>query len=104
VKGARRPLRVRPEDLKYESGVDEHGGYITLAFTLPPGAFATVLLREIMKTDDETLGAARRGAGASGAESSEEGEDSSESESSEGSSSHPLGATSSVDDEDEGEN
>lgn len=55
VKGARRPLRVRPEDLQYSSGVDEHGGYVLLAFTLPPGAFATVLLREVMKSEDDRL-------------------------------------------------
>ncbi|MDB5305559.1 MAG: hypothetical protein JWM97_3108, partial [Phycisphaerales bacterium] len=32
---------------------DEHGAHITLAFTLPPGSFATVLLREIMKTPEQ---------------------------------------------------
>lgn len=51
VKGARRPLRVRPADVTLAAGVDEHGGHITVAFTLPPGAFATVLLRELMKND-----------------------------------------------------
>ncbi len=50
VKGARRPLRVQPADLQVEGGVDEHGGYITVAFTLPAGSFATVLLAELMKT------------------------------------------------------
>lgn len=52
IKGARRPLRVRPEDVELASGVDEHGPHVTLAFTLPAGSFATVLLREIMKTDE----------------------------------------------------
>jgi tRNA(Glu) U13 pseudouridine synthase TruD len=33
--------------------VDDHGGYITLAFTLPAGAFATVVMRELMKSDAE---------------------------------------------------
>jgi len=51
VRGARRPLRVRPENVSLSAGVDEHGPHITAAFTLPPGAFATVLLRELMKTD-----------------------------------------------------
>jgi len=51
VKGARRPLRVKPQDVRLAGGVDEHGGYITVAFTLPPGSFATVLLRELMKND-----------------------------------------------------
>ncbi len=49
VKGARRPVRVRPEDVELAGGVDEHGGYATVAFTLPPGSFATVLLNELMK-------------------------------------------------------
>jgi tRNA pseudouridine13 synthase len=49
VKGARRPLRVKPEDVDLQGGVDEHGGFITVAFTLPAGSFATVLLREITK-------------------------------------------------------
>jgi tRNA pseudouridine13 synthase len=52
VKGARRPLRVRPENLEIEGGADTHGPHITLAFTLPAGSFATVLLREVMKTED----------------------------------------------------
>lgn len=57
VKGARRPLRVKPEQIELVGGVDEHGSYITVAFTLPAGSFATVLLRELMKpveaTDDD---------------------------------------------------
>jgi tRNA pseudouridine13 synthase len=51
VKGARRPLRVKPTDVDLAGGVDEHGSHITVAFTLPAGSFATVLLRELMKTD-----------------------------------------------------
>lgn len=50
VKGARRPLRVRPEEVDLSAGVDDHGAYIAVAFTLPPGSFATVLLGELMKT------------------------------------------------------
>jgi tRNA pseudouridine13 synthase len=50
VKGARRPLRVRPEDIDLSGGVDQHGGYIAVAFTLPAGSFATVLLEELMKS------------------------------------------------------
>ncbi len=52
VKGARRPLRVKPQDLDLTAGVDDHGPHITVAFTLPAGAFATVFLRELMKTPD----------------------------------------------------
>jgi tRNA pseudouridine13 synthase len=47
--GARRPLRVPIGNLEVEGGVDGHGGYIRLAFDLRRGAYATVLLREIMK-------------------------------------------------------
>jgi len=53
VSGARRPLRVKPQDVEFAGGADEHGPHITLAFTLPPGSFATVLLREIMKGREE---------------------------------------------------
>ncbi|HEX4125545.1 MAG TPA: tRNA pseudouridine(13) synthase TruD [Tepidisphaeraceae bacterium] len=53
VKGARRPLRVRPEQTDLSGGVDEHGGYITVSFTLPAGSFATVLLGEVMKKSVE---------------------------------------------------
>ncbi|MCS7033695.1 MAG: tRNA pseudouridine(13) synthase TruD, partial [Phycisphaerae bacterium] len=55
AKGTRRPLRVQPRDLQVAGGVDEHGPHITLAFTLPPGSYATVLLREVMKNDDSAL-------------------------------------------------
>ena len=51
VKGARRPLRVQPQDVQLEGGVDDHGSHITVAFTLPAGSFATVLLRELMKSE-----------------------------------------------------
>jgi tRNA(Glu) U13 pseudouridine synthase TruD len=55
VTGARRPLRVRPEDVELAGGVDDHGGYVTVAFTLPPGSFATVLLHELMKAGTPPL-------------------------------------------------
>lgn len=51
ISGARRPLRVKPADTRLEAGVDEHGAYVTVAFTLPPGSFATVLVRELTKRD-----------------------------------------------------
>ena len=51
VKGTRRPLRVKPQDLQVAGGVDEHGAHVTVAFTLPAGSFATVLLRELMKAE-----------------------------------------------------
>ena len=49
--GARRPLRVRPTDTTLAAGVDEHGPHVTVAFTLPPGAYATTLMREVMKVE-----------------------------------------------------
>ena len=51
VKGARRPLRIRPTDPEIEGGVDDHGPFVLVAFTLPAGSFATVLLRELMRND-----------------------------------------------------
>lgn len=47
--GARRPLRVVLQDHSVTSGEDEHGTYVEIAFALPRGSFATVVLREIMK-------------------------------------------------------
>jgi tRNA(Glu) U13 pseudouridine synthase TruD len=32
--------------------VDEHGAHITVAFTLPAGSYATVLMRELMKSPE----------------------------------------------------
>ncbi len=52
VKGARRPLRVQPKGLEMAAGVDAFGPHVTVAFTLPAGAFATVLVRELMKADE----------------------------------------------------
>ena len=49
--GGRRPLRVRPNELHASSGIDEHGPYIEFGFVLPAGAYATVLLREFMRSD-----------------------------------------------------
>jgi tRNA pseudouridine13 synthase len=54
VKGARRSLRVKVKDIDLSAGVDEHGAYITAAFSLPAGSFATVFLRELMKVESET--------------------------------------------------
>ncbi len=45
--GERRPLRIALTAATADSGVDEFGGYIRVAFDLPAGAFATVVLREL---------------------------------------------------------
>ncbi len=47
--GSRRPLRVPVSEPHLEAGVDEHGSFIRCAFELPPGAYATMVMREIMK-------------------------------------------------------
>ncbi|GAB5495095.1 MAG: tRNA pseudouridine(13) synthase TruD [Phycisphaerales bacterium] len=52
VPGVRRPLRIPLTDAEVEGGIDEHGGHVRLAFDLPPGSYATAVLREIMKTND----------------------------------------------------
>ena len=51
VPGLRRPLRVALTDPDVEGGIDEHGGYVRVAFDLPGGAYATAVLREIMKNE-----------------------------------------------------
>lgn len=50
VPGTRRPLRVWPTELHAEPApaVDELDPGLALRFVLPPGSYATVLLREIM--------------------------------------------------------
>jgi len=50
--GGRRPMRVHVTDRAVESGVDEHGPYIRVAFDLQRGAYATVVLRELTRTRD----------------------------------------------------
>jgi tRNA pseudouridine13 synthase len=45
AEGTRRVARVRPGELQVEA--DEHG--LLLSFVLPKGAYATVILRELLK-------------------------------------------------------
>jgi tRNA pseudouridine13 synthase len=56
--GARRSFRVQPKDVNLAAGVDEHGAHITVAFSLPAGSYATVLLRELMKNDSGDVASA----------------------------------------------
>ncbi len=51
LEGARRALRIPLKDHDVEGGIDEHGAYVRCAFELPRGAFATAVLREIMKPE-----------------------------------------------------
>jgi tRNA(Glu) U13 pseudouridine synthase TruD len=43
MRGARRPLRVRPQDAALELEADA----VRLRFALPPGSFASVLVEEL---------------------------------------------------------
>ena len=52
LRGARRALRVRPEAVSFTAG----GGEIRVAFSLPPGSYATVLIEELLGAAG-TLGA-----------------------------------------------
>jgi tRNA pseudouridine13 synthase len=47
--GARRPFRFPLEQLRIGRATDDVGRYLELRFTLPPGCYATVVLREICK-------------------------------------------------------
>ncbi|HUS91644.1 MAG TPA: tRNA pseudouridine(13) synthase TruD [Phycisphaerae bacterium] len=49
VKGARRALRYRPGEAAASAGRDRSGPYVEVAFTAPPGCYATVLLEELCK-------------------------------------------------------
>ena len=63
--GTRRPLRVAIRDLRATA----EDGTISLEFTLPSGAYATALVRELLKHDDHAPaapGADRRGDGGDG--------------------------------------
>jgi len=47
--GGRRPLRVPGISFRAEGGRDDAGPFLRLEFALPPGAYATAVLREIAK-------------------------------------------------------
>lgn len=49
VKGARRPIRFRPQDPSVIAGTDDAAPYIEISFTLDAGCYATTVLREICK-------------------------------------------------------
>lgn len=50
LEGARRPLRVRLADPEVADADDEHGPHLLLRFSLPAGAYATSVGREICKS------------------------------------------------------
>ena len=49
--GARRPLRVPIGNATVDAGTDDNGPYLEVTFSLPPGAYATTIAREICKCD-----------------------------------------------------
>ncbi len=51
-RGERRPLRVRLEELDWSL----QGAILKLSFALPPGAYATSVLRELMKSETHGVG------------------------------------------------
>jgi tRNA pseudouridine13 synthase len=46
--GTRRPLRVQVSNIDCDSGFDEHGPFVRVVFDLPRGAYATVVVRELV--------------------------------------------------------
>jgi tRNA pseudouridine13 synthase len=50
--GGRRPMRAMLEHPEVDGGLDENGHYVRVAFDLPRGVYATVVLREIMRSDE----------------------------------------------------
>ncbi|UCD75521.1 MAG: tRNA pseudouridine(13) synthase TruD [Phycisphaerales bacterium] len=53
--GGRRPLRSPLRNIAVDSGTDEHGPFVQAAFELPRGAYATVVMREVMKVEEAAL-------------------------------------------------
>ncbi len=49
VDASRRALRFRPGNVEAIAGSDTHGTFIEVAFSAPPGCYATVLLEELCK-------------------------------------------------------
>lgn len=49
ISGGRRPLRVPLGDVVCHAGTDERGSFVEIRFSLPAGAYATGVLREVCK-------------------------------------------------------
>ncbi|MCU0688621.1 MAG: tRNA pseudouridine(13) synthase TruD [Phycisphaerales bacterium] len=56
IPGTRRSLRVPITHVDLEAGGDEHGTFVRVAFDLPAGAFATVVMEEVMKVGKSGIG------------------------------------------------
>jgi len=51
VKGTRRPLRFALSEIALHAGDDPRGEFIEVSFFAPSGCYATVVMRELMKTE-----------------------------------------------------
>lgn len=51
IRGDRRPLRIPLPQAAASAGHDDAGPFIQISFALPSGAYATVVLREVMKAE-----------------------------------------------------
>jgi tRNA pseudouridine13 synthase len=60
--GGRRPLRFPLGEASCEAGLDEHGEYLELRFSLPPGCYATSVLRELLEAPASDADAVDAGA------------------------------------------
>ncbi len=49
--GGRRPLRSQITHTQIDSGLDEFGPYVRVAFDLPRGVYATIVMRELVDLD-----------------------------------------------------
>jgi tRNA pseudouridine13 synthase len=54
-RGDRRPLRIQLTELKWSL----EGSVLTVSFALPPGAYATSVLRELLKTPEMSVSSSR---------------------------------------------
>ena len=61
IRGGRRPLRFCPHDASVTAGGDDAGEYLELRFFLESGCYATTVLREICKTQEDLASEQPRG-------------------------------------------
>lgn len=61
--GSRRPLRFPLGEASCDAGSDEHGEFLELRFALPPGCYATSVLRELLDAPAAEADAERDGPG-----------------------------------------
>ncbi len=54
VKGSRRSFRVKMSNIDIRMGSDDFGEYLLMQFDLPSGSYATAVLRELLKSENNT--------------------------------------------------